>query len=320
MVSFLKFALLDALAKNVLTIRFVHEPGDRPISRVPPSCFAMANLSPFQKGYGSLQFFSVCQSVPSGADKDFLLTGLRRDSVTATALGVFREMPIDTSSSTKNLMTEHSVPIDWKLGKRLPEKSPEIVFNVVDQGDLDEESNPVAGDDSDAMVVVAPEVVHLSRFATRYRLYRNDTFPTRVSLCQHNADVADSLQSRQLAHMWRMLAYLLESSDLDGLPDCSVQGPQNVMQFVILPTVQALLEERADAGDVQTCVALCEVLEMVRPDQTVQIPELEINLVREWYLSYIDLLRDMCLFSDATYLTRNCKDPYIGALNQQSTT
>jgi hypothetical protein len=43
-------------------------------------------------------------------------------------------------------------------------------------------------------------------------------------------------------------------------------------------------------------------------------------LVREWYLSYIDLLRDMCLFSQATFLIRSCKDPFIGALNQQSTT
>lgn len=278
----------------------------------------MANLSPFQKGYGSLQLFSVCQSVPSGGDTDFLLTGLRRDKVTATALGVFREIPTDASSA-KRLTTEPGIPIDWKVGKRLPENSPEIVFNVVDQGDLDEESNPVVDDDREVMIV-APEVVHLSRFATRYQLYRSDTFPTRVSLCQHNANVADSLRSRALAHMWRMLTTMLESSNLDGLPDISVQEPQNVMQFVILPTVQALLEERADAGDVQTCVAICEVLEMVKPDQVVRISELDINLIREWYLSYIDLLRDMCLFSDATYLIRNCKDPYIGALNQQSTT
>lgn len=277
----------------------------------------MANLSPFQKGYGSLQFFSVCQAVPSGADSDFLLTGLRRDSVTATALGVFRELPIvGNDAKTRN---DGSVPVGWKMGQRLPEASPQIMFNVVDQGDLDEESNPV-GDEANEGLIVAPEVVHLSRFANRYRLYRTDTFPTRVDLCQHNAVAADSLRAKALAHMWRMLASILESSNLDGLPDPSVQEPQNVMQFVVLPTIRALLEERADAGDVQTCVALCEVLEMVRPDQTVRIPDLEINLIREWYLSYIDLLRDMCLFSNATYLIRNCKDPYVGALNQQSTT
>lgn len=278
----------------------------------------MANLSPFQKGYGSLQFFSVCQTVPSGADSDFWLAGLRRDNVTATALGVFRELPLDGSYAKKSANKQRD-SFDWKAGKRLPEISPEIVFNVVDQGDLDEESNPVEEEDNEAMIV-CPEVVHLSRFSSRYRLYRNDTYPTRVDLCLHNADAADSLRSRSLAHMWRMIAFMLESTGLDGLPDTSSQEPQNVMQFVILPTVKALLGERADAGDVQTCVALCEIFEMIKPDQTVRIPDLEINLIREWYLSYIDLLRDMCLFSDATYLIRSCKDPYIGALNQQSTT
>ena len=277
----------------------------------------MANLSPFQKGYGSLQFFSVSQTVPSGPYSDFLLTGLRKDNVTATALGVFREVP--TESDTFKPSQEHKVPNDWKTGKRLPESSPEIVFNVVDQGDLDEESNPVGEEEQEAMIV-APEVVHLSRFAARYRLYPDKNNPSRVDLCLHNADVADSLRSSSLAHMWRMIAFMLESTGLDGLPDTSSQEPQNVMQFVILPTIKSLLEERADAGDVQTSVALCEVLELVRPDQTVRIPDLEISLIREWYLSYIDLLRDMCLFSDATFLIRSCKDPYIGKLNQQSTT
>lgn len=277
----------------------------------------MANLSPFQKGYGSLQLFSVCQPVPSGADSDFLLTGLRRDSVTANAPGIFRELPLENSPDhpRKSL----SFPTGWRAGQRLPQAAPKIVFNVIDRGDLDEESNPIE-DDGRQAIVVAPEVVHLSRFASRYRLYPNDDCPSRVALCLHNADVAESLSQSSLAHMWRMVGSMLESSGIDGLPDATSQQPENVMQFVILPTIKALLEERADAGDVQTCVAVSEILEVVRPDQTVRIPELEVKLVREWYLSYIDLLRDMCLFSYATYLIRSCKDPYIGALNQQSTT
>ena len=32
---------------------------DCPIAHVPPSCFAMANLSPAQQGYGALQMFSI---------------------------------------------------------------------------------------------------------------------------------------------------------------------------------------------------------------------------------------------------------------------
>ena len=277
----------------------------------------MANLSPFQKGYGSLQLFSVCQVVPTGAYDDFLLTGLRRDSVTANAPGIFREIPSENSADDAS--KSPAFPAGWRAGHRLPKAAPNINFNVIDQGDLDEESIPI-DDDGRQTIIVAPEVVHLSRFAGRYRLYPDDECPSRVALCLHNADVAESLSQTSLSHMWRIVASMLESTGIDGLPDASSQQPQNVMQFVILPTIKALLEQRADAGDVQTCVALSEILEVVRPDQTVRIPELEIELVREWYLSYIDLLRDMCLFSHATYLIRTCKDPYIGALNQQSTT
>jgi WD repeat-containing protein 24 len=118
--------------------------------------------------------------------------------------------------------------------------------------------------------------------------------------------------------MWTIVAYMIQDGDMDGLPDASQE--QTVMHFVLLPTIRSLLEERANAGDVQTCVALCEILRVVTPEQTVRIPDLEIEIVREWYLSYIDLLRDMCLFSHATFLIRSCQDPLIGALNQQSTT
>ena len=77
--------------------------GIRPIARVPPSCFAMAELSPFQRGYGSLQVFSVHQKVPSSLADDFLLTGLRRDSVTAEAPGVFNETPMKDGQDVKLL-------------------------------------------------------------------------------------------------------------------------------------------------------------------------------------------------------------------------
>ena len=95
--------------------REYHVIGDRPISRVPSSCFAMANLSPFQRGYGSLQVFSVNQKVPSGALNDFKLTGLRRDQQTAQFSGVFREVPLD-DDETISLEVEN----DLVEGRRLP--------------------------------------------------------------------------------------------------------------------------------------------------------------------------------------------------------
>ncbi|GKY92256.1 hypothetical protein MPSEU_000196700 [Mayamaea pseudoterrestris] len=284
--------------------------GDDLVSRIPPSCFAMANLSPFQKGYGSLQIFSVSQALPSGSDAAFSLTGLRRDSATNAAPGIYREPALDTKDSLDvNLITPRKV---------YPSAPLELVFNIVDQGNLDDESKPV--EEQKQIITVVPEVVHLSRFASRYVLYPNEKIHTRVDLCLHNGFVAESLKCGHLAHMWRMVASMLDSCGNDSLPDSTTCGPNNVMEFVILPTLKSLLEERAEDGDVQTCVALCELLQLVTSESTVRLPGLSISLVREWYLSYIDLLKDMCLFSHASYLIRSCNDPFIGALNQQSTT
>jgi WD40 repeat protein len=254
--------------------------GDKPISRVPPSCFAMANLSPFQKGYGSLQIFSVHQMLPTNPENALLMTGLRSDKNTNGAPGIFREPLCEsTEAADQNPVFAH---------KKFPSSPPDLVFNVVDQGDLNDESQPV--EEEKQIITVAPEVVHLSRFASRYVLYTNEKLQTRVELCLHNASVAESLKCGNLAHMWRMVAFMLESCGGDGLPDLG-EGPSNVMQFVIQPTLKSLLEERAEDGDVQTCVALCELLGVIQPDSTVRIPDLDINMIREWYLSYIDLLK-----------------------------
>jgi len=289
--------------------------GDRPISKVPPSCFAMANLSPFQRGCGSLQIFSVTQNVPSSRQKDFGLTALRQDRVIASAPGIFREEGTAGASDLK-AQAAH---------QKIPEKRPTITFNEVDYGDLDSQGEPSS--DSDALVV-APEVVHCSRFAAMYVLHPSTSqsegaYPNRVSLCLHNSDVAQRLKVEHLAHMWRMIAIMLENAGIDSLADvypANLQDPFNAIQYAIVPTIQSILEDCANDGDVQTCVSVCEVLQVLDNDENTRIPDLEIQLVREWYLSYIDLLRDMCLFSHANAVIRNCNDPVISGLNKKSTT
>lgn len=273
----------------------------------------MGNLSPFQKGSGSLQLLSVFQNVPSKGLSDLILTGLRRDSATAKGPGIFQEIPPNVNEESKSQLLSSG----WVAGTRLPVSDPQIMFSVVDQGELDDDLMPI--EDENKAMLIGPEVVHLSRFAERYRFYQDDRYPNRVALCLHNAEVAESLQFHSLSNMWKMVAKLIACARTNGLPENNLQ-PKNAMQYAIVPTIRSLLEERADAGDVQTCVALCEVLDVSTQEQTVRIPGLHINLVREWYLSYIDLLRDMCLFSHATFLIRSCKDPYINALTQQSTT
>ena len=289
--------------------------GDRPISRVPSSCFAMANLSPFQRGYGSLQVFAVHQEVPNSLGSDFELTGLRQDATTAKAPGVFKEASVDSKNSAATGNKASSAG-----GRRLPERTPELHFNVLDQGPLDENGLPLAEQNEDVLCV-APEVVHLSRFASSYKLHPDSECPTRVDLCLYNGDVAQDLKCEALARMWRSIAEMLNGSGLDELPSrVSSIIPRNVMHFAIIPTLKSLLLERADAGDVQTCVTLCEVLQIIEPENSTRIAGLELSLVREWYLSYIDLLQQMCLFTSATYLIKYCSDPFIAALNQQSTT
>jgi hypothetical protein len=178
---------------------------------------------------------------------------------------------------------------------------------------------PIVNDEN--ALCVAPEVVHLSRFADSYKMYPDEECPTRVDLCLYNSKVAEELKCGPLARMWKTVSSLLRGSGLEGLPSKTPTGPTNAFQFVIFPTIKSLLLERAEAGDVQTNVALCEVLQVIDSggEQTL-IPSLSMKLVREWYLSYIDLLHQMCLFSAAAFLIKNCKDQAIAALSQQSTT
>ena len=287
--------------------------GERRIRSVPSSCFAMANLSPFQRGYGSLQFFSVYQDVPNRPEDDFMLTGLRQDEHTANAPGCFFEEDLQKLHSGKEAKRKQDV------AQRFPENVPKLHFSVLDQGILDANGLPIVGDE-DALCV-APEVLHMSRFSRLYKMYPDEECSTRAELCLYNSKVAEALNCGPLARMWKTVSSLLYSSGLEELTEIDPSKPTNAFQFVLFRTVKSLLFERAEAGDVQTNVALCEVLQVVDSSgEQTRIPGLSVKLVREWYLYYIDLLHQMCLFSAAAFLIKNCNDPAIGALSQQSTT
>mmetsp|Transcript_62676 Transcript_62676/g.70081 ORF Transcript_62676/g.70081 Transcript_62676/m.70081 type:complete len:1140 (+) Transcript_62676:51-3470(+) len=286
--------------------------GERRIRSVPSSCFAIANFSPFQPGSGSLQCFSVYQDVPNRINDDFMLTALRQDEYTAKAPGVFREDDIQNHTAEKEEKMQDG-------GKVFPSSVPQLSFSVVDQGSLDKNGMPIVNDKD--LFCVAPEVVHLSRFARLYKLYPDASCPSRVDLCLYNSKVAEELRCGPLARMWKTVSSLLRGSGLEELPSKTPTEPTNVFQFVIFPTIKSLLLERAEAGDVQTNVALCEVLQVIDSGgEQTRIPSLRMKLVREWYLSYIDLLHHMCLFSAAALLIKNCRDKAIGSLSQQSTT
>jgi len=246
--------------------------GERPILEVPRSTFALANLSSFQPGSGSLQIMAVHQHVNA----------------------------------------DYSVPPDLSRS--------ELVFSITDKGDVEDLSKaslPVSVD-------VAPELTHLSRFSELYVTSRSD-FST-ADVCRHNGAVAGGLNQKSIALMWKTLATILDGSGLDGLPANPSDSHSNPMAYLLAPTLEKLLFQRANAGDVQACVVLCEVMDVIIPPTTAgglaksRIPNINISLIREWYLTYIDLLQQLCLFTQAASLIRNCRDPVIGALNQQSTT
>lgn len=251
--------------------------GEQPILNVPQSTFALANLSPFQPGFGSLQIMAVHQNV----------------------LADFREK-------------ENFGPPDLARS--------ELVFSITDQGDVEDlskQSQPPSID-------VAPELTHLSRFSELYITNSNSMFPRKADICSHNATVAEGLNRKALAQMWKTLAQILDGSGLDGIP--TKPAGQNPMAYVLVPTLRNLLLQRSEAGDVQSCVVLCEVMEVIAPPAAAgnsaksRLPNLNISCIREWYMTYIDLLQQMCLFTQAASLIRNCRDPVVGALNQQSTT
>ena len=251
--------------------------GERPILHVPRACFALANLSPFQPGFGSLQIMAIHQHVTRPDLNE-------------------REHP------------DHS-------GSRL-------VFSITDQGDAEDLSKA----SSPGVVEIASELTHFSRLSEHYITKPEGDCKTKAAMCRYNAAVAKGLNRKAITQMWKTLATIMDGSGLDGLPANLSDSHSNPMAYLLTATVQNLLLQRADAGDVQTCVVLCEAMDVIVPPDVVggaaksSIPNISMNMIREWYLSYIDLLQQMCLFTQAAGIIRYCSDPVIGALNQQSTT
>lgn len=294
--------------------------GQKPMNFVSPSAFAVANLSPIQKGYGSIQIIAAHQNVPAGSNNYASVCCLRQDKFTDQAAGFFRE-PLES------LEVEPNGSFIWnpdRGGLREESVNVDLTFSTLDAGDFEDLRQMNQSDE----IAIAPEVVHLSRFASGYKLRKDSKCPTKALICRHNANVATELRCEALARMWHVLASIIEGC---GSDDLSNSDPKknlsvNALSFSLLPTLKALLIERADAGDVQTCVVICEVMEIIPKKQpvgsapTLAITDLDFLLVRQWYLSYIELLQQMRLFSHATNLISKCRDPEIAKLNQQSTT
>ena len=99
-------------------------------------------------------------------------------------------------------------------------KSPKLLFSVIDPGDLDEPTPDVDSYNKNNNITVAPELVHVSRFAKSYRLHRDGSFPTRSSLCLHNCQVAERwFGYGSLARMWKLLVTILDDAGFENLSE-----------------------------------------------------------------------------------------------------
>jgi len=262
---------------------FAH--GEKPLSQVSPSVFAVGSLTPFQSGCGSLQILSVHQKVPVSSINHF------------SALKAAKE--------------------------------PDIVLSLIDHSDNGEFET------KSQKIKVAPEMIHISRFAKSYRLYTDSSLcTTRSALCLHNAKIAEKWHGYgPLSRMWNIIASLLLNFEADYESKTNSINIKLIhpISYILWPTLASLLRERGDAGDIQTCVSICEIVDVFqfflpeKNDKTfinneIDIPGLDIEIIREWYFAYIELLHQMCLFSQASELISACRDPIVSALNQQSTT
>lgn len=86
-----------------------------------------------------------------------------------------------------------------------------------------------------------------------------------------------------------------------------------------IETAGDLLSDMLDSGDCQHFVALCEVIRAIDKGQTLKrvteghVPDMRI---REGYVSYLDMLTRLRLFSHANALIRSSTDKYISQLSR----
>jgi len=193
---------------------------------------------------------------------------------------------------------------------------------------------------------LAPELRNIRFFDEHYKTAAREGKSSPSAHCSYNGTIAQSRGCNKLAKMWNILASLAELGE-----DSSLR------QEVFESTVEVLVE-RANAGDVQSCVFIWEVFSGFKeeekekgkeeeekgvgsavsaattataasnPQTDASVPKssttlsrlgITSDLSREWYFSYLDILRSLCLFTSATSLIKSCPDDTIAQLSKQST-
>ncbi|CAM9369862.1 unnamed protein product [Chrysoparadoxa australica] len=103
-----------------------------------------------------------------------------------------------------------------------------------------------------------------------------------------------------------------------------VAGRGKPVEWLWKDVLESFLKECIEAGDVQHCVAVCEVIrgwytgpELEGHWHGLAIPS---EVVREWYMSYIGLLDTLQAWQRANELIKQSDDTFIQSYNQAGTT
>ncbi|GMI45130.1 hypothetical protein TrCOL_g10613 [Triparma columacea] len=120
--------------------------------------------------------------------------------------------------------------------------------------------------------------------------------------CETNARVCGEMGDEHMGKCWMVVARVME----EGWDDEFVED-----------TLVDILSEIGDLGDVVGVVTMCEVVGIWGRKGVVK--KLSILRVREWYLSYLSLLRTLCLNTLAASIIKFSPDPVISSLSRAST-
>jgi len=112
--------------------------------------------------------------------------------------------------------------------------------------------------------------------------------------CVENAGVCRKMGDADMERFWNVVDRIME----DGWEEDFVED-----------TLVDLLEEIGDSGDVVGLVTICEVVGVMGRKGVVK--KIGLPRVREWYLSYLSLLRSLCMNTKATEMIKRCPDPVI---------
>jgi len=131
----------------------------------------------------------------------------------------------------------------------------------------------------------------------------NQEFPSPPKLCLTSSkEQVSNVRIQSFDDIDRAMSIDSSSESEDELDE---------MESLYESSIQETIEYYAEMGDIQTCVALIEVLDKKQ--------DMSGEREAQWYLSYIELLNRHKLFTCANELINGCTNYDVHNMNKQST-